>query len=223
MADISKITLPNNEEYNLKDTTARSSILQKYTKPSTGIPMTDLADDVQASFNKANAAIPADDLAIVETSPTSINSLYHKGDYLIYNEKLYIATEEISLGTTLDSSSNGNIKSSIITDELYDISAPGEMRIFQYTTGGYISGSGNYVEFNLPIKIKPGINVSFNITNSSIIFTPSTKLVNLITSLTVASRSRTTLALEGRLSTTQTPNQMCTVTILDLIITGILA
>lgn len=49
MADISKITLPSGDEYNIKDSFAREELAEKgtYSKPSTGIPYTDLADDAK--------------------------------------------------------------------------------------------------------------------------------------------------------------------------------
>ena len=52
MADISKITLPNGDEYNLKDTFAREELAGKgtYSKPSTGIPYDDLADDAKMTI-----------------------------------------------------------------------------------------------------------------------------------------------------------------------------
>ena len=52
MADISKIKVPNGDEYNLKDTFAREELAGKgtYSKPSAGIPYDDLADDAKMTI-----------------------------------------------------------------------------------------------------------------------------------------------------------------------------
>lgn len=57
MADIAKVALPNGDEYDLKDETSRELLATKYTKPTGGIPKTDLASDVQTSLGKADTAL----------------------------------------------------------------------------------------------------------------------------------------------------------------------
>lgn len=58
-------------------TTVAGQIGAKYTKPSTGIPKTDLASDVQTSLGKADTAIQSADLATVATTG-SYNDLSNK-------------------------------------------------------------------------------------------------------------------------------------------------
>ena len=70
MADIAKIVMPDNTEYDIKDTVARSTANSKYSKPAGGIPKTDMTTSVQTTLDKADSAyqkpsggIPAGDLA----------------------------------------------------------------------------------------------------------------------------------------------------------------
>lgn len=77
MADIKGINV-NGTNYGLEDTTARTSITEKYTLPSGGIPKTDLASAVQTSLGKADSAIPA------PSSPAT-------GAFLVWNGSAWVA------------------------------------------------------------------------------------------------------------------------------------
>lgn len=66
--EISKIVLLDGYQYDIKDSVARQQLAEKgtYTKPSGGIPASDLAADVQTSLGKADTAL--------QTAPvTSVN------------------------------------------------------------------------------------------------------------------------------------------------------
>lgn len=71
MADISSITLPNNGgTYNFKDSEARQLIEQKgtYSKPSNGIPVTDLASDARMTILSYGSSTWSDFLSAYATN-----------------------------------------------------------------------------------------------------------------------------------------------------------
>ena len=169
---------------------------------------------------KCNPTIGSN-LATVEYSSTvSKQDGYQQGDYLVYNGQLYkVTATSISQGQTL--TPGGNIISTTVSDNMYDIGSPGVVDIPQFIAAGYITGSGNYVNFGLPLKVKNGLNISASILTASTLFTPpSARHNDVISSLRVADRNNFLLTLEGTLSSTMTANQVCTVTIIGLRITA---
>lgn len=158
-------------------------------------------------------------LAYINTG-ASADKLYNPGEYLVYNGQLYkVDDTAIGQGETL--TPGGNIISTTVSDNLFDIGSPGVVDIPQFMASGYITGSGNYVDFGLPLKVKNGLNISASILTASALFTPpSARHNDIISGLRVANRNDFLLVLEGSLSTSLTPNQVCTVTIIGLRITA---
>lgn len=158
-------------------------------------------------------------LAYINTGVTA-DKLYNPGEYLVYNGQLYkVGGTAIGQGETL--TPGGNIISTTVSDNMFDIGSPGVVDIPQFMASGYITGSGNYVDFCLPLKVKNGLNISASILTASALFTPpSVRNNDIILSLSVQNRNNFLLTLEGTLSTPLTPNQVCTVAIIGLRITA---
>lgn len=89
--DVSALTerVFNIETKNVEQDTAISSINTKYTKPSTGIPKTDLASDIQVSLSKADTALQS-----VPTEYVTETELNNK-DYAT-NDSVSDLTERVS-------------------------------------------------------------------------------------------------------------------------------
>lgn len=158
-------------------------------------------------------------LAYINAGSTAAR-LYQPGEYLVYNGQLYkVGGTAIGPDETL--TPGGNIISTTVSDNLFDIGSPGVVDIPQFVASGYITGSGNYVDFGLPLKAKNGLNISASILTASTLFTPpSARHNDVISSLRVANRNSFLLTLEGTLSSTMTANQVCTVAIIGLRITA---
>jgi len=112
------------------DAVPKSYADEKYTKPSGGIPQTDLESAVQTSLGKADSALQsvpstyrtasaqdaidavqdakietiAGSLAMIESSPAT--TAHVVGEYIVYNGKLYKVTAAIAAGQTLTVGTN---------------------------------------------------------------------------------------------------------------------
>ncbi len=60
--------------------TCSQMVAQKYTKPSSGIPKTDLAQAVQTSLGKADSALQASDIVQLQSDVAALQSLVADGD-----------------------------------------------------------------------------------------------------------------------------------------------
>lgn len=97
------------------DTAITALANSKYTKPSGGIPKTDLASAVQASLGKADSAIQSSDLATVATS----------GDYSDLSNTPTIPTvNNATLTIKKNNTSVGTFTANSSTDTTVDITVP---------------------------------------------------------------------------------------------------
>lgn len=100
---------------NYDDTEIQAEVDAKYEKPSTGIPKTDLASDVQASLGKADTALQSSDLegyattddvddavaALVSSAPQTLDTLNELADAL-GDDPNFATTMATQLGNKVD-------------------------------------------------------------------------------------------------------------------------
>lgn len=131
------------------DTTLQNNINAKYTKPSTGIPESDLSSSVQASLAKADSAfqLPSD-VVIGKSSPT------------ITSATLYIKCQHVD---TISASGNyyfincsGVITVSGTSPKLYIVNSP-NLTINGITSSNwrnvFIDGEASYIARNSSIRV----------------------------------------------------------------------
>lgn len=88
---------------------------------------------------------------------------------------------------------------------------------------GYITGSGNYADFTLPVSVSPSvsnsqISASFD-TSLSAVFVGSTRIRDFSGEISVQASTRLGITLEAKFNSTQQANTECTVFCKTLILT----
>lgn len=194
-------------------------------EPGAGVASGGVAGDVlvKASgvdYNTGWTATPPQMASLAYINAGNLaTATYSPGDYLVYNGRLYKATAQISQGVSLDASENGNIELITVKDAYYDINTKGTFA-FSFVASGYVTGSGSYVDFYLPLKIKPGLSCAFSLpTGSSFItFIGSTRLTDNVDSITILRQDNVGVTFEAHFTTNQSTyaNNQATVTVISI-------
>ena len=133
---------------------------------------------------------------------------------------LYTSVNAISSGTpftsadlTVVASGGLNALGSELNNKApYDIINTGSESFVASVFSGYITGSGNYTDFFVPIKIRPGHTVtSVTLGTSAKVYTPSDAFDRANISATIIHQGILGLLLEVPNGATKTPNQPATV------------
>ena len=136
-------------------------------------------------------------------------------DFTPYANTHIVITDAPNLNAT---ASDIEYSSGVTVKQAIDSKVPyksGEVTYSNYITGAYISGSGNYVEFCIPINTKATSGTITSLGTTLNVFIGSTRLTNQITlsGSTVYAIKDGYAQIELKLNATQTANSVATVSL----------